>query len=164
MGLSEYEGRITRQLCGILGACLRVGEFGDGRPPPICHSREGGNPDRGKSTPGWVPACAGMTAMKETHLLKGKRRVSVSRDSPLVPAWRQRQFGLVFRIPCPVILSFVAGQSRGALLSGQSLGVSVNLWSEASWSIRLVARVQSEVGVYQSGWHVERVLIDRTGF
>ena len=42
----------------------------------------------------------------------GKRRVTVYRDSPLVPAWRQRHS--IFRVPCPVILSFGAGRSRSA--------------------------------------------------
>lgn len=71
----------------------------------------------------------------------GKRRVPVSRNSPFLPAWRQRQF--VIRGPCPVIFPFSVGQSSGAF-------PVVCHWSKASWSIKVVARSAVRIG-RQSG-------------
>ena len=95
--------------------------------------------------------------LKERRLgTNGKRRVAVSRDSPLVPAWRQKHCG------------FQSSLSGDPVVRCGSIKVSVFGWSifevERRGQSRWLLGVQSKVEVYLSGWHVEQCEIDRTGF
>lgn len=53
-----------------------------GKKQPLCHPREGGYPERGGSTAGWIAACAAMTEKVADSRNRASSRNNASSNTP----------------------------------------------------------------------------------